>query len=209
MTRSGASDEGRPQNRRLYHRTGRGPGPRLHVLRGAGADQSAWLAATKSFKRYAVRHLERLPLGTSYEDVCAQMVELFARPPLTNSKLIVDQTAVGKPMMTLLRRWRPIWPPTITQGLKAQPTEGGGRSVPKTELVTTMQILLQSKRIKIAQDLPQAATLIQELTNFKARTPAQATDDLLDWREGQQDDLVLSVATAAWAGERLRELWFY
>jgi hypothetical protein len=154
--------------------------------------------------QYAVRHLERLPLGTPYTEACTRVTALFATPPLANSKLIVDQTTVGKPVLDLLRQAKmraKINSVTITAGHKAS-WDDGGWLVPKKDLVGTLQILLQAQRIKVAPTLPEAQMLVQELMNFKSKVPTVASDVLGDWREGQHDDLVLAVAIAAWMGER-------
>jgi hypothetical protein len=79
--------------------------------------------------------------------------------------------------------------------------------VPKKELVSTLQVLLQARRIRVAPSLPGAQTLVRELQNFKKKFPA-VSDPFEAWREGPHDDLVLAVAIAAWLGERgLRRLW--
>jgi hypothetical protein len=46
-------------------------------------------------KFFAVRHLERFPLGTSYTTICDRVVDLFDEPPLANGTLAIDQTGVG------------------------------------------------------------------------------------------------------------------
>src|SRR5690242_20486607 len=58
----------------------------------------------REVRHYAVRHLQRFPLGTPYTEVCARLVEMFASAPLSGSTLIVDQTVVGKPVVQMLRR---------------------------------------------------------------------------------------------------------
>src|SRR6266849_662721 len=52
---------------------------------------------------YAVGHLERFPLGTSYTAICSRLEQLFARQPLTDSVLAVDQTGVGRPVIDMLK----------------------------------------------------------------------------------------------------------
>ncbi len=93
-------------------------------------------------------------------------------------------------------------PVTVTAGHRASPAEGGGWLVPKKELVGTLQVLLQSRRLKVAVALPEAATLVRELQTFQVKVTAAAHEAFGAWREGQHDDLVLAVAVAAWAGER-------
>jgi hypothetical protein len=122
----------------------------------------------RKLHHYAVRHLERLPLGTPYPDVCMRLARLFANPPLAGSALAVDYTGVGRPVLDMLRRAKipaRLRPITITAGNKVSPSAGGW-SVPKRELVGTLQVLFQSRRLKVAPTLPAAATLVQELTTF-------------------------------------------
>ncbi len=57
---------------------------------------------------------------------------------------------------------------------------------------------------KVAEALPEAPTLIQEVLAFKVKITANAHDTYEAWREGVHDDLVLSVAMAAWFGEHGR-----
>jgi hypothetical protein len=160
---------------------------------------------------YAVRHLERLPPGTSYTEVAEVMKTRFADAPLTGTSLGVDLTAVGQPVLNLLRKAHigaTIRPITITGGNEAHMDEQGAWSVPKKELVSTLQVLLQARRLKVAPALPEAATLVQELINFKSRVTVSAQDSLDAWRDNPCDDLVLAIAIAAWIGERaLRRLW--
>ncbi len=164
----------------------------------------------RTLKRYAVRHLERFPLGTPFPEICTRLVDLFSAPPLTNTTLVVDLTAVGWPVMSLLRRARlraSIRPVTITAGDRDSIDDRGVRSAPRKDLVSTLQLLLQSRRMKVTPNLPASATLVQELMRFRNKATLSANDDLEVWRERPHDDLVLAVAVAAWLGETLKEFW--
>src|SRR5262245_31789000 len=102
-------------------------------------------------RHYAVRRLERFPLGTSYTAVCARLGTRVAAPPLTRTMLAVDQTGVGRPVIDMLKKSAisaSIRPITITSGHKATPAETGGWLVPKKELVSVLQVMLQARRIK-------------------------------------------------------------
>jgi hypothetical protein len=156
----------------------------------------------REIRHYAVRHLQRFPLGTPYTEVCARMITMFSSPPLAGTTLIVDQTAVGRPVVQMLRR-SPIHARVraiaISSGQKA--TGVGVRLVPRKELVSTMQLILQERRLKVSPALPEAQTLVRELMKFKAKPRTAGEETLESWREGPQDDLVLAVALAAWEGE--------
>src|SRR5579872_6135096 len=99
----------------------------------------------RSQNHYAVRHLERLPPGTSFPEIGSLLAKRFADPPLTWTNLAVDITAVGKPVLDLLRRARIpayIRPITVTAGHESATDGKGGWLVPRIELVSTTQILL-------------------------------------------------------------------
>ena len=75
--------------------------------------------------------------------------------------------------------------------------------VPKRNLVSTGQVLLQSQRLKIHSSLPLADTLTKELLAFKVTITAKGNDTYgNDWRENPHDDLVLSTLLAAYFGEK-------
>ena len=124
----------------------------------------------RTVSHYAVRHLERLRLGTSYTAVCDHLVRLFAKPPLMGTMLAVDETGVGRPVVDLLDTSRiqaDLRPITITGGHEAHPAERLGWKVPKKCLVSTLQLLLQGRRLIVAKQLPFAAALVEELQNFQ------------------------------------------
>ena len=86
----------------------------------------------------------------------------------------------------------------ITGGSGEGEPEWNNFRVPKSNLVGNLQVLYQTKRIKIAKDLMLVPTFIEELQNFKMRPPVISDNDPEAWREGQFDDLVFAVALAAW-----------
>jgi hypothetical protein len=157
--------------------------------------------------RYAVRHLERFPPGTAYAEVCAHLARLFAEAPLASGKLVVDQTGVGRPVVELVRGvgiYAQVRPVTVTAGHRAVRDEVGMWLVPKTELIGTLQILLQGRRFRLPAMLADAAALVRELAKYRVRLASAADGDAAAWREGPHDDLVLAAAVAAWEGERCR-----
>jgi len=157
---------------------------------------------------FDVTHLERLALGTPYPAVVARVGEVCAEvvrrlPSGSQWLLVVDETGVGRPVVDLLEQagLTPV-AVTITGG---DTVTGTGRQlrVPKRDLVATMSVALQYRRLKIANALPMASVLAKELTDFKVKIDAKTAHDTYGaWREGQHDDLVLSVALACWGAER-------
>jgi len=161
-----------------------------------------------SCNRWDCRHLERWSLGTSYVAIVEDVRKRFENAPLKHASLALDLTGIGRAVYDVFRqaqiaaRLRPI---TITAGASVTVvplSEGGGFNVPKKELVSTLQVLLQQGRLKVASALAEAETLLSELQNFRVKVTLAANETFGSWRERDHDDLVLAVALAAWLGER-------
>jgi len=122
--------------------------------------------------------------------------------------LAVDVTAVGPPVMGLLSRNRVaarLRPVVVTGGHHAQMDAMGGWLVAEKALISSLQVLLQSRRLKVAPSLPDAQVLVKELESFRMKVTVSA-GETEEWRERPHDDLLLAVAVAAWEGENLRQL---
>ena len=70
----------------------------------------------------------------------------------------------------------------------------GRHSIPAEEFVdiSSVLVLLQERRLQFARSLPETPMLVKELQNYRTKT-TQPTNDLIDIREGQNDDLVLAL----------------
>ena len=146
-----------------------------------------------------VRHLQRFPLGTSYPVIVGKVEDMLNRPPLSGEcDLVIDATGVGRPVVDLFekRGLRPIGV-TITGGNDVV-HEDRDWKVPKRDLVSSVQVGLQARTLRVARELPEAETLMNELLNFQVKITAAANDTYGAWREGTHDDLVLAVALTCW-----------
>ena len=155
---------------------------------------------------YLCRHLHRYPLGTSYPTIVSDVRALCLRAPLDNKcpSLAIDATGCGIPVVEMFTLARPainasISPITIHGGNETLSAHGMHR-VPKRELVSTVQALLQTERLKIAEELPLASVLATELQNFQVEI-SQSGFDSYNARSGAHDDLVLSLALGLWLGQ--------
>ena len=121
--------------------------------------------------------------------------------------LVVDQTGVGRAVVDMLtdemkgRVNCSFCPVTITGGQEVTRSETVQLRVPKKVLVGSLQVLPQTRRLRVAKALPEAATLVRELEPFRVKITEAANETFGAWREGQHDDLVLAIALAAWMGE--------
>jgi hypothetical protein len=153
-----------------------------------------------------LRHLERFELGTKYTEIVGSVKRLLLREPirrrLRHTALLVDKTGVGAAVVDSF--WQAgVQPLSITihggSAVTPEPLPGHGFRVPKRDLVSATQTLLQNERLKIAESLELAPTLKKELLNFRVKVdPKTAHDSYEHWREGDHDDLVLATALACW-----------
>jgi hypothetical protein len=134
---------------------------------------------------YHVRHLERARLGMPYTGIVSRISTLLDRDPLCGrTRIVVDATGVGAPVVDLLiqARMSPV-AVTITAG-ETVSGDGAAYRVPKRDLVGTLQVLLQSGRLKIADAIPEARLLVQEMLAFRVKITTSAHDTYGAWREG-------------------------
>lgn len=162
-------------------------------------------------RTYAIRHIERFDLGTPYPNIVEWVGRKFEAPPLRGTTLAIDQTGVGRAVVDMFVKARPkarLQPITITGGTQTSVDEQGGWKVPKKELVSICQVLLQARRIKGAARLAHLTTLLRELEMFRVKITTSANETFEGWRSRDHDDLVLALALAAWSAERGRqEYW--
>lgn len=173
---------------------------------GQAADYSALVIASQQWEEgkahYGVVHIERFPLRTPYPKIVAAVMERLAAPELVNTTLVVDGTGVGRATVDMFRaHGRRLEAVSIHGGDQVTEVDDYVR-VPKRDLVGIIQVLLQTERLKFAADLPDVGLLTNELLNFKVKIdPVTAHDSYSSWREGDHDDLVLSLALSCWYGE--------
>ena len=155
---------------------------------------------------FALRHLERFPVGSSYVEI-RDRVEARARS-LRGPAVVLDASGVGTAAVNLFRT-SSLYITTVTLVAGDQSAhDGSDYRVPKKDIVSVTQVLLQTGRLKIAKALPHAKLLARELMNFRSRVTTQTIESQLDWREGANDDLVLALAIAAWQAEQNPGLGF-
>ena len=168
---------------------------------------------TETERAYHLRHIERPERGTTYPKIVDRLKELVESEQLRDKEkaVVIDLTGVGRPVWDLMRnngfdgKMNGI---QITGG-KDVTSERRIYNVPKRDLITALQVAFQNGQLKIARNLPEAETLIKELTNFKVKISVSGHDTYEAWREGIHDDIVLSAAMGVWlAGARSCRLYW-
>ncbi|MEX0822685.1 MAG: hypothetical protein WD021_11100 [Rhodothermales bacterium] len=158
------------------------------------------------FKEYRVLHLERY-LGEPYTAIVEKIRALLERPELKGSRLVVDGTGVGRPVIDLLvEKGLQVTPIIITGGSTWTEDVVNGQHeyrVPKRDLVGVLQVLLQNRQLKIPGSIDLKDQLVTEMQNFKVKLNAETGHASFEhWRSSDHDDLVLAVALPCWLMER-------
>lgn len=180
---------------------------------------------------YAARYIERFPLGIKYPAIVAQVeAQLKALPVpwgwtqsiaalergwtvgdntqvsiarLPHYHLLIDATGVGRAVVDMFQE-KVSWPirVVITGGDAITVPERDTWHVPKKHLISPLQVVMQTRRLKLPAQLPESKILVQEAENFRLKKTAAGNDQYEAWREGQHDDILLACAMAVWYGER-------
>jgi len=167
----------------------------LAAVEDAGGDPSV----------YHLRHVERFELGTPYPTIAEDVARLLGTDEFDGADLVVDATGVGRPIVEMLEEEGldpiSIW---ITGGDSVTEDEEKREfRVPKRELASTVQALLQSGRLKFAEGLPFRDVVVDELKKFRAKININTGSASFEhWRERDTDDVVLALACALWHAER-------
>jgi hypothetical protein len=147
---------------------------------------------------FQVGHLSRFPLATTYTDIVRRVAERMLIPQLRGkAELVLDMTGVGRPIYDLFREFglSPIGV-NITGGSTIT-NAGNVWNVPKGHLVSRIQALLDVKRLKIREDLPDTPALVSELQDFRINF-TETGHATFNARSGKHDDLLLALGIALW-----------
>jgi len=162
------------------------------------------------YTQYLIRHIERLPIGTSYPDVVRRLAAVvdslerlmqdgkmgFHRP-----HLLVDITGVGRPVFEMLKgalRGRPSRLTGVTFSSGEHLAQGSLRDeivVGKAYLVSRMQSLLQTGRLQLPQT-EAAKQLIEEMQDYEIRVSDAGRLTAGAFKSGTHDDLATALALA-------------
>ncbi len=163
--------------------------------------------APKAETSYTARMIHRLPLGTPYPEVAAAIADVItglrtrtAHKPI----LMVDATGVGLPVVDILRQALAGKPHVLvacmfTHGDRYTKDTSNYRapsaSVGKAYLVSRLQAMLQTQRIKLPET-SEARVLAKELQDYEIRVSEDANDKYGAFKVGTHDDLVTALGLA-------------
>ena len=150
---------------------------------------------------YHCPHLERFELKKEYPEMMDDLKKRINATGLFGRyQIIADATGVGKPVVDYIRKeGLSVVPVIITSGSNVIYDQAiGGWHVPKRDLISSVQLALQQRVLKFSAEIPNLEDMIKELMNFKIKITTHGNDTYEAWREGETDDLVLSLALAVW-----------
>ena len=170
---------------------------------GQKRDYSAVVVVERVAERLNVRYVERMALGTPYPLVVERVRGIVRSDELGGDcVLAVDATGVGAPVVDLLRVAAldcPVMPVVLTAGDR-EGFDGRSWRIPKVDLYTRVQILLEQERLRVAARVREGEALRKELLDVRARQGAGGRVRVGAEGFGEHDDLVMAVALAVWAG---------
>jgi hypothetical protein len=188
---------------------------KLHDYTAITIIKSFRLNPTTKDRRHEVIHLERMR-DLAYPEQIRRIAERYheleqhARTAHRSAtvRLLVDQTGVGEAIVDAMREagLKPIG--VFIHGGEGHKREGNRVRVAKKELVTSAQVAMQAKRLRISPEMDLAPALLKELLGFKFKLSAtghmRLGNDVGIERESPHDDLVLSVSMATWYLEKFK-----
>jgi hypothetical protein len=178
----------------------------LETYRPAPTVPDEWLPV-----RHRIRWIERVPLGTLYGTVVERIAAVAeAARGWGHTMMVLDATGVGRPVVDLLKRQTsvPLRAVTFTSGEHETQPEFDVFRVPKVDLVTSLETVLQARRLESVPDCPLQDDLGAELGAFDF-TMSDRGHATLEAAAGSHDDLVSALMLAVWWGERPNqgEVW--
>ncbi len=150
-----------------------------------------------------VRHLERLPLRTTYPDVARRIDALLINltnliyPTTPELIVLVDVTGIGRATFDMIQEVLPkkvrCIAVTLTAGMTAE-RKGREWHVPKADFIATLNRYMAERRLEIVAS-DEARAFQRELRTFVGTKTGAATVET-GARSGAHDDLVISVGLA-------------
>jgi hypothetical protein len=174
-------------------------------------------AVTESM--YRVHEAKRLPLGTPFVGVAAEVVRLAGAvwemeramrkegrlTPYQRSLTVdiyMDATGVGSPVVEMVTNelrsnartdWAQVHPITFTWGDRFVREKG---SLGKAHLVSRLQVLMEQARLELPKSSPGIADMVEELKDYEIRVDTDANDKYGAFEVGTHDDLVTALGLA-------------
>lgn len=172
----------------------------IAILRRVERDRNSrevpdhWLVSTQDIfvqRLYHLIHLEKLT--NNYAAIISRLAEHLKKLELEDiTRLLVDTTVSGSSILQAMKEEQ-IVPHAMRRTTSSQVVKNKlGYAVPEQDIITSLKVLFQTKRIKMPAKLVHLDEFTNDLQNYDLGLTAE------EWREDGKSVLVLSVAQAAW-----------
>lgn len=166
--------------------------------------------------RMTVLHLERYR-NVLYPDVANKVLQRLMKPPIWGQvELVVDATGVGRAVTDIFSKLSVPFRGVVITGGDNETISGGWQRdeygnefhrpvyhrVPKKTLVGAAIVPFQQGLLKISRRLALAETFRKEMAGFRWKQNPRTGNETVEHREGEHDDLILSVSLSAWSALR-------
>ena len=151
---------------------------------------------------YDLVYLKRFALKKSYMAIIDEVIGIVDLYDLKgNYAMAIDYTGVGHPVFDFFvaKGLHPLGI-TITGGTNVNRQTNNTVTVPKKDIVTYLQIVLQTRRLRIAHNLSLLDEMRKELLSFQFKIGSNAKGSF-NASSGMHDDIVMSLGVAIWTGE--------
>ena len=171
-----------------------------------GYDEETQFSAYDRYTTYEVVALERWQ-GQRYNTALDRIEWIRDHPKLLleEKEILIDVTGLGAPLAEEARdRDIDFTGIYITGGMQVSNTDGA-YYVPRTDLINALVVVVETQRIKISGAIKKKLLdiLRKELSSLRIkRNRETAKESFETWREGDHDDMVLSLAQAIWLAEK-------
>jgi len=158
----------------------------------------------KVHSHYAVKHMARLPLGTSYIGIVERChaIEDKLSKTYQKRKFLVDCTGSGRVIVDLYReRNMAIRPVTITFSGRSH-VKDGWLHLTKGEMAANLSALFDTKRVHLPARSRYANVIRDELRTYKIKVSQAGNAQFGAFSYGEHDDLITALGFVCYYGER-------
>jgi len=151
---------------------------------------------------YDLVYLRRFALKKSYLSIIDEVIGVIEKYNIMGCySMAIDYTGVGHPVYDCFvsKGLNPLGI-TITAGNSVNRQTQSTVTVPKKDIVTYLQIVLQTRRIRISSGLKLLEEMKQEFLSFQFKVGANARASY-SAQSGFHDDIIMSIGLAVWLGE--------
>lgn len=154
--------------------------------------------------KYKLIFLHKFTLKTPYTTVVSWIVDFIKTSFDPNIYvLVVDYGGPGRPVVDLFEEHDlNLVAITTTGGLEAVWKSGTRVTVPKRELITSLEVAFQSYKLMVHKNISFLKDLEKEILNFEATTRAR-NNVKLEAAYAHHDDIIMSISMAIWYAESI------